>query len=123
MNELLELLPVPAERDMPSGSLERRKAALLQLVEAELRMGDRKATRLGRLRGLRAWLTSLGIILALVAVVSSTLLATHVRPHTTRVVVEAAVALGTGPVVASLVAVPRQPNHFAGGGCCGLSPA
>jgi hypothetical protein len=119
MNELLDLLPVPAERDMPSGSLERRKTALLQLVEADLQ----QATRLSRLRGLRTWLTSLGIVLALIAVVSSTLLAAHVRPHTTRVVAETAVALGTGPVVASLVAVPRQPNHCFGGGRCGLSPA
>ncbi len=88
MNDFLELIPVPAERDLPSGRLEHHKAALLQRVEADLR------TRRGRrLRGLRAWLTSLGIMLALIGVAGSTLLTTHFRTQDTRVAVEA-VALG-----------------------------
>jgi hypothetical protein len=104
MNEVRELLAVPAERDMPSASFEQRKAALLEVVEADLRMADRAR---GRLRGLRGWLTSLGVILALIGVAGSTLLTTRVRPQGMRVAVEAAVVVGSGPVVASLAALPR----------------
>jgi hypothetical protein len=102
MNDFLELLPVPAERDLPSGRFVQRKAALLQLVEADLQSG-RKATPLGRWRHLRVWLLSIGIGLALIATASSTLLVSHVRPQTTRVAVATVVALGGGPVVASFV--------------------
>jgi hypothetical protein len=116
MNEFLELLPVPAERDMPAGCFEQRKAALLRLVEADLEMGDQNASRLGRLRGLRAWLTLLGVILALVAVVSSTLLTTHVRAQRTQVVVEAAVVLGSGPVIAALTVTPWTQRRAIGSG-------
>jgi hypothetical protein len=99
MNDFLELFPIPAERDLPSGRLEHHKAALLQRVEADLRTRGRTAERL---RGLRAWLTSLGIILALIGVAGSTLLTTHFRAQGTRAAVEA-VALGGAPVMASLL--------------------
>jgi hypothetical protein len=102
MNEFRDLLPVPAERDLPFGRLEHRKAALVQRVEADLQAGERKVLGLQRLRGLRTWLTSLGILLALIAVAGSALLTTHVRAQGARVAVEA-VALGSAPVAASLV--------------------
>lgn len=106
MNDFLELLPVPRERDLPSGRLEQRKAVLLLLVEADLRSAERRRARSGRLGALRAWLMSLGIIVALIAIVSSIQLTTNLRPQSPRLV-EAAVMLGTAPVVASLVAMPR----------------
>jgi hypothetical protein len=112
MNDFLELLPVPAERGLPARSFERRKAALLHVVEADLHSG---AIRLGRLRSLRIWLMSIGVSLALVAIVGSTL-TNHVRPQSTRVAVETAVALGGGPVVASLFAMPRLRADGSGGG-------
>jgi hypothetical protein len=112
MTDFLELLPVPAERDLPSGGFEQRKVALVQFVATDLRSGDRKAIRLGRLRGLRIWLMSIGMSLALVATVGS-MLTTHVRPQSTRVAVETAVALGSGPVVASLLTMPLRDARMA----------
>jgi hypothetical protein len=99
MNDFLELFPIPAERDLPYGRLEHHKAALLQRVDADLRTRGRRA---GRLRGLLAWLTSLGIMLALIGVAGSTLLTTHFRAQGTRAAVEA-VTLESAPVAASLL--------------------
>jgi hypothetical protein len=115
MNDFLELLPVPAERDLPAGSVEQRKAALLQMVEADLHSGARTGIRLARLRGLRIWLMSIGVSLALVATVGS-MLTNDGGPQSTRVAVETAVVLGGGPAVASLFAMPRLRADGSGGG-------
>ncbi len=113
MNEFLELLPVPAEREMPAGSFERRKAALVQLIDAELSLTGRAVGRLARLRSLRVWLTTLGLVIAVLASVCSALAATHVRDHATRATVETVLAVSGGPAVAALAAAPRVRGRVA----------
>jgi len=114
MNEFLDLLAVPGLREMPSGRLDQRRAALIEFVETDLRL---QAGRPGRLRVLRAWLMSLGVGLGLLAVVGSAFLAAHHgHGHRTRVSVETAVALGSGSVVASLAGLPRRSSVSAGDG-------
>ena len=113
MNEFLELLPVPAEREMPAGSLERRKAALVQLIGAEVSLPGRAAGRLARLRSLRVWLTTLGLVIAVLVSVCSALAATHVRKRGTRATVETVLAVAGGPAVAALAAAPRVRGRVA----------
>jgi uncharacterized protein (DUF3820 family) len=107
MNEMLELLPVPAERDMPFGSFEARKAQLLDLVEHDLRTAGRRAGRLGRLRSLRVWLTSLGVITALIAGLGFDRASDSHSPLGTRTVTEATVAVASGSAVVSVLVGAR----------------
>ena len=101
MNELLDLLPVPPERDLPSGRLEARAAALVAAIEAE------PAAARG---GLRSWLTSLGVLLASLAVVCSVLLAGSARPHETEIAAKTVVVLAAGTGAVALAIAPRPPQ-------------
>ena len=103
MNEFPELPSVPAQRDIPSASFEARKAQLLQLVETDLHSAGLRARRLSRLRSLRVWLTSLGILAALVAGLGFD---RGSGPHSllgAPTVSEATVAVASGSAVASLL--------------------
>jgi hypothetical protein len=102
MNDLDELLAAPAARSMPRGRLEQRKAALVEAIDADLRS---TAARAGRLRALRAWLTSFSIFLALLGL---GLFAPSARSgeHGAHTVVVAAV--GGGAAVAALAATSRH---------------
>src|SRR5262245_25622033 len=104
MTDLLDLLPVPAERDLPPGRLELRAAALVAAVEAE---ASARTARRGRLR---SWLTSLGLLIASSAAACSILLAGNVKLDRT-LAAEAVLAGGSGLVV--LAALPRPPRLAA----------
>jgi hypothetical protein len=94
--DLFDLLPVPAERDLPAGRLEARSAALVAAVEAE-----------GRSR-FRSWLTAVGLFVASLMLVCSVLLAGNVRPHETEAAAKTVVVLAGGSgLVALAVAAPR----------------
>jgi hypothetical protein len=97
-SELLELLPVPPERDLPPGRVEVRTAALVAAIEAE------PAAARSRLR---SWLTSLGVFLASLAVVCSVLLAGSARPHETELAAKTVVVLAGGTGAAALAVAPR----------------
>jgi hypothetical protein len=64
MSEILDLLPLPAERDFPAGHFEARRDALV----AAVRLDDaseplaRRALRVARAGFARSWLTLLGIL-------------------------------------------------------------
>jgi hypothetical protein len=97
VNPLLDLLPVPAERDLPPGRLDQRAAALVAAVETE---------RPRRAR-LRRWLT----MLLASAVASTVLAAGGARVDTTRLAETAAVvAAGSGLVA---LAVAPRPTRLA----------
>ena len=100
-SELFDLLPVPAERDLPSGRLELHRAALVSTIEAE-------PVAAGRLRG---WLTSLGLLLAAIAVVCSVVFAGSARPHETEAAAKATVVVLAGSTgIAALALAPRPPQ-------------
>ena len=102
MNELLRLLPVPAERALPAAALERHKAALLRTVEADLCAASQRQRRLARLRSL------LGIFFAVVMLAGATLLATEARTDSKPVLAGVTIAAVSAHLVAS-VAVPLRP--------------
>lgn len=64
MNELLDLLPIPAERDFPAGQLEARRDALVAAVRADGTSDPLARRALHAARGgiARTWLTLLGIL-------------------------------------------------------------
>jgi hypothetical protein len=100
LNDFHELLPVPAERDLPPGRLEQRKHALLDHVAAETR-----GRRAGAFRALRLWLLSL--------VLGTVLVGTTVRGAAPQRLAEvtAAVAAAPAAVAAVAAATPRTPLH------------
>ncbi len=59
MSEILDLLPIPEERDFPAGHYEARRAALVAAVRVE--PFPRRAMRAARGSIARAWLSLLGI--------------------------------------------------------------
>jgi hypothetical protein len=101
VSELLDLLPVPAERDLPPGRLEARRAAAVAAVAA-----DAKQSRSGRLR---RWLVSIGLLLASIAAVCSILWSANVRVDRT-LAVGTAVAVAGGSGLAALAPAPRSPR-------------
>jgi hypothetical protein len=68
MNEILDLLPIPAERDLPPGRLETRRGELVAAVRAE--PFARRALRAARSGFTRAWVSLLGILALSIALLS-----------------------------------------------------
>ena len=99
--DLLDLLPVPRERDLPDGRVEARRAALVAAVSAD---------RPSRVRG---WLTSAGLFVASLVAVLSVLFAGDVRPPQTEVAAKTAVVLAGGSGLVALAVVAR-PSRLAG---------
>jgi hypothetical protein len=64
MSEILDLLPLPAERDFPAGQLEARRDALVAAVRADAASAPlgRRALRAARGGIARTWLSLLGIL-------------------------------------------------------------
>ena len=60
MNEFLDLLPIPDERDLPSDRLEVRRAELVAAVRVE--PFARRALRAARSGFAKAWLSLLGVL-------------------------------------------------------------
>jgi ferric-dicitrate binding protein FerR (iron transport regulator) len=96
---LIDLLPVPAERDLPPGRLELRAAALVEAIEA--------APRAARVR---RWLTALGLLVAAFALACSVLFAASLRPHETAVAAKTVVVLAGGTGIAAFALAPRPPQ-------------
>jgi hypothetical protein len=61
MNEILDLLPIPEERDFPAGQLEARRAALVAAIRVDEPLA-RRAMRAARGGLARTWLSLLGIL-------------------------------------------------------------
>lgn len=62
MSEILDLLPIPAERDFPAGQLEARREALVAAVRLDDEPLARRALRAARGGFARSLLSLLGIL-------------------------------------------------------------
>jgi hypothetical protein len=99
-HDLLDLLPVPDERDLPAGRVEARRQALVAAIASE--------PAPSRMRG---WLTSVGLFVASLVAVCAVLLAGGVRPPGPEAAAKSAVVLAGGSgLVALAAAVPRPPR-------------
>jgi hypothetical protein len=98
-HDLFDLLPVPDARDLPAGRVEVRRAELVAAISPD-------ATP-SRLRG---WLTSVGLLVASLAVVCSVLFAGDVRLPQTDVAAKTAVVLAGGTGLAALAVAARPPR-------------
>jgi hypothetical protein len=110
MNDLLELLTPPPERDMPPGRLELRRDSLLQWVEADVRAGRHRTGRFALLRGLRVWLLTAALVLLLLVGVAVGASRASGASTNSRAVVEASVVAAAAPAVASLFVVSANPR-------------
>jgi hypothetical protein len=81
MNEILDLLPIPAERDFPPGYLEARRDALVAAIRAEAAREPvaRRVLRAARGNVTKTWLSLLGLVALGVALVCTGLSA-QTRP-------------------------------------------
>jgi len=81
MNEILDLLPIPAERDFPPGHLEARRDALVAATWAEGARESvaRRVLRAARGNVTKTWLSLLGLLALGVALVCTGLSA-QTRP-------------------------------------------
>ena len=102
MNEILDLLPIAAERDLPPGQLAARRDALVAAIRMDAAPEPlaRRAMRAAR-HLTRTWLSVLGILALGLAVVCSGVSGQH-RPAQSGAVALLAVT------VATQVAVPLQ---------------
>lgn len=73
MNDILDLLPIPAERDFPPGQLAARRDALVAATRAEAARGPVARRVLHSVRGniTKTWLSLLGILALGLALVCS----------------------------------------------------
>lgn len=103
MNEILDLLPIPAERDFPPGQLEMRRDALVAATRVHAAREPAVRRVLHAVRGnlTRTWLSLLGSLALGVAVVFGGL-SGQPRPAQTGAVAMLAVT------VAAQVAAPLQ---------------
>lgn len=109
LNDFRELLSPPPARDLPPGRLELRKEALLAFVEADLRADGRRSWRIGMLRGLRAWLLTVGLVLLLAGIAAFGAARASAATASSGSVVETAVAIAAAPAVASLFVAVGHP--------------
>jgi hypothetical protein len=100
------LTSVPAKRDVPSESLARRRTALVEVVDRDLRRPERRPRR---------WLRNvLSLLFAVLALASAGFLAVDSRAAPTPVAVGVAAVSGSASVLGSLAAyrvaapAPRQ---------------
>jgi hypothetical protein len=107
MNELLELLPAPAERDIPAHRFEQRRSTLVAAVGADVGAAGRRPARFSRLRALRVWLMSLVLILVLASMAASLSSVTRLPGPSSGTLVETAVLAGT-PIAVSIAGSHRQ---------------
>jgi hypothetical protein len=73
MNDILDLLPIPADRDFPPGQLAARRDALVAATRAEVSREPAARRVLHAVRGniTKTWLSLLGILALGVALVAS----------------------------------------------------
>lgn len=108
MNEIVDFLPIPAERDFPAGQMAARRDALVAAVAAEQpqRRSLRGAVRAARGHITRAWLALVAALAVALVLLTTTLSGDQSRMTTTSEVLLA--AAGT----AQLVAVVASPSAF-----------
>jgi hypothetical protein len=106
MNEIVDLLPIPAERDFPAGQMAARRDALVAAVAAEQPQGRslRRAVRAARGHITRTWLALVAALAVALALLTANLSGDQSRVTTTSEVLLA--AAGT----AQLVAVVASPS-------------
>jgi hypothetical protein len=105
MNEILDLLPIPEERDFPAGQLKARREALVTAIRVEAARVPfaRRALRAARGGIARSWLSLLGI-LALGSALLTLGFSAQPRPVQRSAVAALAVA---GTVQLALAVAPR----------------
>lgn len=115
MNEILNLLPIPAERDFPAGQMDARRDALVASVAAELprRRSLRGVVRAARGHITRSWLALLGVLALGLAILTVNLSGYQSRVSTTSEAVFAAV--GTAQIIA-VIASPSTLGSVEIGG-------
>src|SRR5215472_11020985 len=91
MNEILDLLPIPAERDFPAGRLEARRSALVTAIRVDEPLA-RRAMRAARGGLARTWLSLLGILALSVAMLTLGFSSQQQRPTQREAVTILAVA-------------------------------
>lgn len=96
MNEILDLLPIPAERDLPSGQLEARRDALVAAI------GTKPARKPLAHHIRKAWLSLLGILALGLALACSGVSGQHRSAQSDAVAVLAA----TGAAQIAVVVAP-----------------
>jgi hypothetical protein len=107
MNELLELMPVPGERELPPGRLEERRAGLLAAIEAEPVAGRRRV-RLGMF--VRGWLASIGLLLACLVVFCSFLVAGGPREQQGESAAKTVLVVAGASGIAAFAVAPGPPR-------------
>ena len=109
MNEILDLLPIPAERDLPSGQLEARRDALVTAI------GTRQAREPFTRRAMRvargSWLSLLGILALGAAVVCTGVSGQHRTAQSDAVAVLAVTGVAQ-IAVAAAPAIAQTPLRF-----------
>src|SRR5579862_960255 len=105
MSEILDLLPIPDERDLPAGRVEARRAALVAAVRADVASEPFALRALRAARGGigRVWLSLLGVLALGVALLTLGV-STQLRPVQRDAVAFLAVA-GTAQIV--IAVAPR----------------
>jgi hypothetical protein len=104
MNEILNLLPIPSERDFPAGQMAFRRDALVAAVTAEQpeRHLLRAAVRAARGRITRTWLALIALIALGLALLAASLSGYQSQMKTTSGVL--LTAAGTAQIIAVIVA-------------------
>jgi hypothetical protein len=115
MNEIVDLLPIPAERDFPAGQMAARRDALVATVAAEQpqRRSLRGAVRAVRGHVARTWLALVGALAVALVFLTANLSGDQSRMTTSSEVLLA--AAGTAQLVA-IVASPSALRSVETGG-------
>jgi hypothetical protein len=106
MNDILDLLPIPAERDFPAGQMAARRDALVAAVAAE--QSQRRSLR-GAVRAARGHITRSWLALVAVLAVALVFLTASVSGDQSRVTTTSEVLLAAAGA-AQLVAVVASPS-------------
>lgn len=106
MNEILELLPIPAERDFPDGQMAARRDALVAAVAAE--QPQRRSLR-GAVRAVRGHITRTWLALVAGLGVALVLLTASLSDDQSRLTTTSEVLLAAAGT-AQLVAVVASPS-------------
>ena len=109
MSDILELLPIPSERDFPEGRLVARRDALMVAIAAESRerRSLRGAVRAARGHLTRSWLALLGVLAIGLVLLAASLSGYQSRAGTT------SEALLTAAGTAQLIVVIAAPSTRA----------
>jgi hypothetical protein len=109
MNEILDLLPIPAERDLPAGQVEARRDALVAAIATNAGREPlaRRAVRVARDHITGAWLSLLAMLALGLALVCSGVSGQHRTARSDAVAVlaitsAAQIAVAAAPAIGSI---------------------